>query len=1186
MASSETIEIAQNVREKLASPELTEGQAKLYSQSVRRQMGRPGLASFGSHDIAAAIDEAILLIQSALIEKHADATSEWRAGVKRAGELLEWLSQRDLRPENAPLHLLAAAAYQLAGYPALALGHANQLPKDESVSAILRGYVRADFPATLEAVRAFWAEQRRMEREGIDPTSDLSSLAIRHTVMCIGTVCAYLRSGHKDRLERALQKLDDLAAGFLHSQDPYSWILARLTAEISRRYVETSLWPRIDKLIASPEEQSGAALTQFARAAFINRRALVWPAQDRGIDRLCENDSFVLCTPTGSGKTTIATIASIKALFADPPGQHEDSESEEPANLVLYLVPSRALAAEVEARLEQDLHGIAAEPVVVTGLYGGIDWGPTDAWIDRGQPTIVICTFEKADALLRYLGILFLHRVRLVVIDEAHMVDYERGNVQQLEDGASRPYRLELLGTRLLRAREAYDFRLIALSAVAANAAPALARWIAADPSSEPAQSDYRSTRQMLGRLEINRSGAFRIVYDLMDGRSLRFRNGKTYEKPFISTPFPSLPGGFADDSSPDKRMRAPTLWAALHLAARRADGSRPTVLISVTQHVSPFAEACVTLLDTWANQLPDYFPSPQNNDLWTRCLASAADYFSEKSVEYRLLKRGIAVHHGKMPALLARRLKRVIDAGLVKIIIATSTLSEGVNIAVNYLLIPSVFRGTDRFTVQEFNNLIGRAGRPGVGTEGHALVVLPEENESYSRQRPGFNSLVKEIAAATNGNAQASQDNASSSLMTLLSALEDAWQQLTGGDNREDFEAWLAQTDIQDAEDNNAIRQLDALDNFLLSSIEEVEQLRRVDLPPAELEAELVRIWQKTYAHACAKEEARLRSTWLSRGKSLKTLYPDPQERRRIYKSSLTPRSATALMSRSEILRATLQEGSDYAGKNTEQRLEFIANIIEQLSGVPSFYLSTKLGSKRNFSDWQKILRWWLAKDTLIPQPTPKEITPWFEYVAQNFVYRATWGLGSILGLIMNDGGSDPIRPLEINDWPRSGLPWIAFWLKELLAWGTLEPVAAFLLARGDAVDRAQAEAASINYYASLSEEEQFDLNGMLDPRRIRDWVENHRPVPVVQKRSTSLTVAVDLPRQPASYRQQRISVLPIVEEDDQITWVDPAGYAVAKSPMPQNWPLETSLFDFELDITARWVHGQPYLMYSQAGS
>src|SRR3546814_15149923 len=79
------------------------------------------------------------------------------------------------------------------------------------------------------------------------------------------------------------------------------------------------------------------------------------------------------------------------------------------------------------------------------------------------------------------------------------------------------------------------------------------------------------------------------------------------------------------------------------------------------------------------------------------------------------------------MPGLLARRLKTVIDRGYVRVIIATSTLSEGVNIPVNFLLIPSVFRSNGELPLQELSNLIGREGRPGVATEGSTIVVLPE---------------------------------------------------------------------------------------------------------------------------------------------------------------------------------------------------------------------------------------------------------------------------------------------------------------------------------------------------------------------------------------------------------------------------------------------------------------------------
>ncbi len=803
-------------------------------------------------------------------------------------------------------------------------------------------------------------------------------------------------------------------------------------------------------------------MVQFARSAFANRRTLVWPAQVAGIERLHTNSSFVLCTPTGSGKTTVATLAVVQGLFADPPEDPFGLAALGPGNLVLYLVPSRALAAEVEGRLAQDLKGIAAEPVIVTGLYGGVDWGPTDAWIQTDRATIVICTFEKADALLRYLGMLFLDRVRLVVVDEAHMVEQDQARLGGLEDGSSRAFRLEQLGARLLRARDDIGFRVLALSAVAARAVPALARWITGTPDASPTTSSYRSTRQMLGRLEVSSAGQYTIRYDLMDGRSLRFDDERRSDTPFVPSPFPPLPGGIAADKGPEVRMRAPSLWAALQLAAERPDGSRPSVLISLTQNVEAFSATCADLMDRWPEEmLPNYRAVDEDDDFWTRCLASAADYFTIQSVEYRLLRWGIAVHHGKMPGLLARRLKTVIDRGYVRVIIATSTLSEGVNLPVNFLLIPSVYRAENPLRLQEFTNLIGRAGRPGVATEGSALVVLPERTMTrdrygrmrlpWNRQWNAYEGLISEIEETTAAAGEGEpEDEASSPLSHLLRALEAAWVELTDGGSPQEFENWLEQTAVVEAPEDGgaAYRYLDSLDAFLIAAIQEFEELRHGELMPDQVEVELTTIWRRTYAYAAAQEEERLAGIWLARGRAIKAQYPDAAQRRRIYKTSLSPRSATSLLDLADAVRAKLQEGAGYARLSTEERFTFIREVLALLSQVPSFRISTTLGRSKKFKDWPKLLRWWLAKDTLPAQPETDKITSWYEFVANNFVYRGAWGLGSIIGLLLDAPvGEQPIRALEIGDWPRSGLPWIAFWVKELITWGTLDPVAAFML-------------------------------------------------------------------------------------------------------------------------------------------
>jgi hypothetical protein len=766
MATAETIRIATEARQTLAGKALTEHQAKLYSQSLRRSMGQEGLRTFSQRDIPVYLNEAILLLQCALLEQGAVPNGSWQEGIKRAAEILEWLSRSDLRPTGFPIHFLSAAAYQVAGYPAMALAQLQHMP-DEPFSKLLREFLRANFPVALEAVHGFWKDQRVLEEDGLISESDLSVLAVRHTVMCLGTVLTYFRTGDYGNVERALRKLDRIAAGFLHSRDPFSYLLAQLTAAACRRYIEMCLWVHITELRMVSTPQALDALVQYARVAFLNRRILVWPAQATGISRLRENASFVLCTPTGSGKTTVATLAVVQGLNNSL--NQNTSEGDSPGNLVLYLVPSRALAAEVEARLGQDLRGISAEPVIVTGLYGGLDWGPTDAWVQTERPTILVCTFEKADALLRYLGVLFLNRVRLVLVDEVHMVEQGGGPLVT----SSRAYRLEQLGTRLLRAQDSYGFRIVALSAVAGHAAPALARWIGGNVDASPTTSDYRSTRQMLGHLIVERDGRFSIHYDLMNGRSLKFSDERPNESPYVPSPFPPMPGGVDPNAGPEVAMRAPTLWAALHLAAERSDGARPSVLISVTQNIEAFAATCADELDRWQNeQLPRYRAVDEMDERWIRCLASAADYFSRESVEYRLLKRGIAVHHGKMPGLLARRLKILIDCGYLRIIIATSTLSEGVNLPVNYLLIPSVCRGQACMDLQEFRNLIGRAGRPGFAAEGHALVVLPQRTYQpvrygrvRSRQWEGYGNLTSRIEAATTTSGGTPRDESSSPL-------------------------------------------------------------------------------------------------------------------------------------------------------------------------------------------------------------------------------------------------------------------------------------------------------------------------------------------------------------------------------------------------------------------------------------
>ncbi|MCB9418292.1 MAG: DEAD/DEAH box helicase [Ardenticatenaceae bacterium] len=411
--------------------------------------------------------------------------------------------------------------------------------------------------------------------------------------------------------------------------------------------------------------------------------------------------------------------------------------------MIIYLVPSKALASEVEAHIAKIVNRLGVQ-IVVSSLYGGTDWGPTDAWLSSNEKTVLICTYEKAEALIRFLGPMFLNRVSLVIIDEAHSVQFD-DNWQNLYQAESRPLRLEVLGSRLLRQLHENNRQVLALSAVASGLEDALASWASGISNTKPTETTYRSTRQLVGRLECLPNRKFEIYFDLLDGESLQFQDGGKSSSPFILNPFPPHPPAPQWlNKSAEIRIRPHLLWAAMQLASPDSDGNLRSVLISVSQNIGGFAEDFLRLLEsTWQTvTLPKFFTeptAPQKISIWQQCLKSCADYFTKDSREYRLLQKGIIVHHGKMPGLLARLLVQCIQEKIASLVLATSTLSEGVNLPFGTILIPTLRRYQDNTEqtvgIREFNNLIGRAGRPGFGTEGRSLVLLPEKAHGDSGQ-------------------------------------------------------------------------------------------------------------------------------------------------------------------------------------------------------------------------------------------------------------------------------------------------------------------------------------------------------------------------------------------------------------------------------------------------------------------
>ena len=98
----------------------------------------------------------------------------------------------------------------------------------------------------------------------------------------------------------------------------------------------------------------------------------------------------------------------------------------------------------------------------------------------------------------------------------------------------------------------------------------------------------------------------------------------------------------------------------------------------------------------------------------------------------------GIFSHHGNVPHGIRLAVEYAMRENLIHFVVCTSTLAQGVNLPIRYLIVTSIYQAGDRIKVRDFHNLIGRAGRSGMHTEGSILFVDPEvyENRKNSREK------------------------------------------------------------------------------------------------------------------------------------------------------------------------------------------------------------------------------------------------------------------------------------------------------------------------------------------------------------------------------------------------------------------------------------------------------------------
>jgi predicted heme/steroid binding protein len=608
-------------------------------------------------------------------------------------------------PDRGFLRTIAAASYHLAGFSAVAYSLFNEAVDDLNASpgeAAIRHLILRDLDELRRFVRdrlrdaANSDEQLATQLGGEDPDVDEVVSGILNTTIC--RALAYfdfaLETGGDQPIDNARRLLADAVRLADDAENVPLWWITSLCRHLIDDLWQHSLHNNLPTKPPAGAEKKYADLRQlFIGSLYARKNAEVelWPSQREAAQRSTDvTDDLVVALPTSAGKTRVAEIAALMTLASE--------------RRVLIVTPLRALSAQTERSFRKTFAPLGFS---VSSLYGasGLSAGDEDALRSR---EIVIATPEKLDFALRSDSSL-IDDVGLIVLDEGHMIG-----------PSEREIRYETLVQRLLRRADSANRRIVCLSAIlpSGDELNDLTTWIRSDEPGDAVRSPWRPTRQRYGTLTW-RSSEARLTFDLQ-------KDGPFIDKFVVE----KLALGKEKKAYPRKNSHL-TLFAAWEFAEQ---GKRTLIFSTQANWVESYGKQVVNLCKR------GYLQSLLDDDASiARALEVGKEWLGEHHPAVASLKAGVAIHHGRLPSPFLRELEVLLAEGVLKVIVASPTLAQGLNLNAAVLLVPALYRAGTKITGEEFANVAGRAGRAFVDVEGLIVHVMFDKPDWRGREWSGL---------------------------------------------------------------------------------------------------------------------------------------------------------------------------------------------------------------------------------------------------------------------------------------------------------------------------------------------------------------------------------------------------------------------------------------------------------------
>lgn len=429
---------------------------------------------------------------------------------------------------------------------------------------------------------------------------------------------------------------------------------------------------------------------------FINNSKMkeMWLSQIiLGEHDIFKGKSGVVQMPTSSGKTTSVALA-IQSSFLS-----------ERTNIVIVVAPFRALCREILFDLESFFD--FDDSVSVTE-FSDI---PESSEIkllspDSSARKIFVMTPEKFSYILKHNREI-IDYINMIVFDEAHLFDDEaRGTDYEL-----------LLATIKNYLKE--DAQKLLVSAVISNA-DQLNEWINIEGvviKNDTIRTSEKTVAFNTFNSTNNRSSYSNLYFvdptenleeEFFVPRVIQIQKIEKLGKERKTRYFPDLKNNKQDVS--------------IYYAMKLVENGSLAIFCSRKDTVNKILSRFIELEERGVSL--GSFIEQSDTDETKKIANLIKEHLGENSLYFSAL-RGIIGHHSGVPNGVRISTEYALRNSLLSCVICTSTLAQGVNLPLKYLIVSSVYQSKEVIKVRDFHNLIGRTARAGKQTEG--TIILTE---------------------------------------------------------------------------------------------------------------------------------------------------------------------------------------------------------------------------------------------------------------------------------------------------------------------------------------------------------------------------------------------------------------------------------------------------------------------------